>query len=227
MATRTGPTKGVAFPVAVLTLSAALLLLLTACGSQPTFHGTPLDPPMEAPNFQLTDQFGQRTSLADFRGKVVALTFLYTSCPDVCPLTTKALRKAHEALGGNASGVTFVAITVDPARDTPQRAYEYSQGKGMIEVWRFLTGSVEELRPVWDGYFIAADPYRQGEGGATTRLSQATLAQASDGVSAPYLIAHQAPVYLVDKEGRIRVLHSDVTLDSGPLVQDIQTLLRD
>ncbi|MBI2170758.1 MAG: SCO family protein [Chloroflexi bacterium] len=182
---------------------------------------------MQATPFQLQDQFGGMVSLADVAGKVVALTFLYTNCPDVCPLTTEALRQAHDALGNDASQVVFLAITVDPARDTAQRAYEYSAQKGMLDKWRFLTGSLEQLSPVWEGYFIAADAYRLDAGGAFQQLSQAALTQRAQQEGMPsYLIGHQAPVYLIDRKGFIRVLHSDVTLDVQPLVQDIRTLLR-
>ncbi len=182
---------------------------------------------MQATPFQLQDQFGQSVSLSDFSGKVVALTFLYTNCPDVCPLTTEALRKTYETLGSDVSKVAFVAITVDPARDTVQQVFQYSRDKEMLERWHFLTGSVEELEPVWQGYFVAADPYLSGEGGATEFLTQATLAQRAKQAGLPaYLITHQAPVYLIDGNGQIRVLHSDVTLDTEPLVKDLRLLVK-
>lgn len=202
--------------------------LLAGCSSSKQFQGTELQPPILAAPFQLQDQRGQTVSLADYKGKVVALTFLYTNCPDVCPLTTQALHQAYDALGNDTARVTFVAITVDPARDTVQQLYAYSQQKGMLDKWHFLTGSLDELSPLWESYFIAADPYLTDPGGAMEQLSQATLAQEAQqqGLPATYFVTHQAPVYLIDQQGAIRVLDSDVTLDAKPLVQDIKALLK-
>ncbi len=67
-----------------------------------------------APGFALTDQHGEQVTLADQRGKVTALTFLYTHCPDVCPLTAAQLRLVDEQLGADADHVALLAISVDP-----------------------------------------------------------------------------------------------------------------
>ena len=76
--------------------------------------GTELTAKEPAPEFTLLDQFGEETSLREERGKVVALTFLYTNCPDICPLTAHSLGKAHEALGEDAARISIIAISVDP-----------------------------------------------------------------------------------------------------------------
>ena len=68
-----------------------LALLATACSGSESFRGTALDTPDTAPPFQLRDQFGQAVSLSDYLGKPVVLTFLYTSCPDICPIVTETL----------------------------------------------------------------------------------------------------------------------------------------
>ncbi len=205
-----------------------LALLLPACGgSPPKFQGTVIEPPIQATPFRLQDQTGETVSLSDFSGKILALTFLYTNCPDVCPLTTESLRKVYASLGAKAARVAFVAITVDPTRDTVQQIYNYSKQKDMLDKWHFLTGSYDELSPVWQGYFVAADPYVETQGGATDMLSQEVLAaQAQQSNLQSYLVAHQSPVYLIDSKGQIRVLHSDVTLDAQPLIADIRTMLR-
>lgn len=209
-------------------LAGAALAVSLSCFQGQEFRGTVLEPPLEATPFQLHDQFGRPTSLGNFSGKIVALTFLYTNCPDVCPLTAEALRKAHAALGDDADGAAFLAITVDPTRDTVEQVHSYSTSKGMLDKWRFLTGSADELEQVWQGYFVAAEAYRGGDGGATERLSQAALAEETHlGAVSPYLVTHQAPVYLIDRKGYIRVLHSDVTADVEPLVKDMRTLLQD
>ena len=126
-----------------------------ACsGLEPTFRGTVLTSNSPAPPFELENQFGQRVSLSDYKGEVLLLTFLYTSCPDICPLTTSHLRDAHEMLGDDADGVDFVAISVDPERDTVEEAYSYSQKWGMTDTWDFLVGERQQLSPIWKAYYL-------------------------------------------------------------------------
>ena len=80
------------------------------------------------PDFTLTSQDGSRVSLRDFRGKVVAVTFIFASCPELCPMLTAKMADVQEKLG-SAFGpkIAFVSITVDPERDTPEVLKEYAQ----------------------------------------------------------------------------------------------------
>jgi protein SCO1 len=126
---------------------AVILMAVTACSRAPTFRGTALDPPRATLDFALTDQRERTVRWSDFRGRVVILTFLYTSCRDVCPLVTQELREASELLGNHRSDVAIVAVTVDPARDTIARAAAYSQEWRMAERWEFLTGREADLAP--------------------------------------------------------------------------------
>ncbi len=75
--------------------------------------------------FELTDHLGRRRTLADFRGKAVAMFFGYTHCPDVCPTTMAKLGEAVRLLGEDASRVQGLLVTVDPKRDTPQVLSQY------------------------------------------------------------------------------------------------------
>src|SRR6516162_1458068 len=85
----------------------------TPVSSQSGLQGTDLGS-MPAPTFQLKDQFGNSISLAQFKGKPVVLTFLYTHCPDVCPLTAEKIHTAMQSLGSNAQNVAVVAVSMDP-----------------------------------------------------------------------------------------------------------------
>ena len=139
---------------------ATALLLATAC-SQATsqaasFEGTELDPVRAATGFQLHDQFENRVSFSDLVGKVVILTFLYTNCPDICPVITETLKRAHTQLGDDADEVRMVAVSVDPERDTVEQAHRYSERSGMLDTWAFLVGTEDELTPIWSAYYIAA-----------------------------------------------------------------------
>src|SRR5256885_44672 len=105
-------------------------LVLAACAPAP-LAGTDLGA-TDAPDFTLTDGVtGRAVTLSAQRGQIVALTFLYTSCPDVCPLTAARFRSAQAELQSDASRVTFVAVSVDPDRDTPQAVQDFSTAHGL------------------------------------------------------------------------------------------------
>jgi protein SCO1/2 len=154
-----------------------LALVLTACSQKPA--GTP------APLFELTNQYGQVTSLADLQGKVVVLTFLYTHCPDTCPLYLSKISQAMMGLEGNSEdSVAVVAVTVDPERDTVERLKDYMAY--LPSDWQFLTGTPGQLKTMWEEYGIfvekqAAEGGRQGHTG--------------------YQVTHTAKVVIIDGKG--------------------------
>ena len=116
--------------------------------------GSPLD--ASAPAFTLTDQFGRHVSLSSFRGRVVVLTFNDPECTTICPLTTTALLHAKELLGPAASRVQLVGVGANPEATQVKWVRDYSRVHGMMHKWRFLTGSLPELRRVWHDYGIEA-----------------------------------------------------------------------
>ena len=148
--------RGRRSPLLPLSLSPALLLLLlalAACSSPATLKGTDLGKDT-APDFQLTDQNGKSVSLAGLRGKVVVLTFLYTHCPDVCPLIAEHLRATNEQLGDAANQVAFVAVSIDPANDTPAAIRTFDEAHRLRGSLIYLNGTPEQLEPVWKAYYI-------------------------------------------------------------------------
>ncbi len=222
---------------------ALLLVILSSCSGGASFRGTVLVPGDAAPPFRLHDQFGNSVALSDFSGKVVVLTFLYTHCPDVCPITAEALRRAQTLLGDDAREAEFVAITVDPQRDSVERAHQYSQEMDMLDRWRFLVGSREQLDPIWKSYWL--DPIRDlpthGEDShngsndaeaATGKLNTLNALAESPSPSPVeasvegYLVSHTAPVFLIDHQGDRRVLFTNLSLDPQPLVHDIRLLIK-
>ena len=177
---------------------AVIALALAACAS-PKLAGTELGA-TEAPDFTLTDGVtGRAVTLSAQRGQVVALTFLYTNCPDVCPLTAARFRAAQDALGPDAPKVTFIAISVDPDRDTPQAVQDFSAAHGLSASWHYLVGGRAQLSPVWAAYGIGV--------------------QAGDAA-----VTHNDAVYLIDKTGRERVLLHSEDL-AAALVPDLRALL--
>ena len=221
-------------------LAVLTMLIAVSCSGAPSFQGTSLEPDV-APSFQLRDQFGETVGLSDLAGKVMVLTFLYTHCPDVCPIMTETLRQTYQLLGDDSSQVNLVAITLDPNRDSVERAYEYSQERDMLDKWRFLVGSEDELDSIWKSYWL--DPIRgipagqvdrhdyspDGNGDGSRQDAALALEDEDRPSSVPrtndYLVSHTAPVFLIDKEGYRRVLFTDLSLDPHPLVHDIRLLV--
>ena len=192
-----------------------------------------------APDFRLRDQNNQVVSLSDFRGKVVALTFLYTYCPEICPVVSQTVRQAAELLDSDAEEVQFLAVSVDPERDTVETAFNYSEDTGLGDRWRFLVGSQQELESVWKDYWL--DPTISDSAGYEIvhihEDGELHVHDADDGsdtgtgeirvVREGPLISHSAPVFLIDREGNRRVLLNNLTLDPAPLVHDLRLLLGD
>ena len=110
-----------------------------------------------APSFTLTDQFGKRVSLRSLRGKVVVLAFNDPKCTTICPLTTTALLHAKKLLGRAGSQVDLIGIGANPDATQVKWVRAYSQVHGMLHKWRFLTGSLPELKRVWRAYGIEAE----------------------------------------------------------------------
>ncbi len=207
------------------------LVILAACGpATAEFRGTQLTAGESIPSFELTDQFGRVASSADYRGRVVLLTFLYTNCPDVCPIVTGQLRTAREALEASASEVAVVAVSVDPERDTVEAAREYSERWRMSERWEYLVGSRDELAEVWAAFYV--DPVEvdaDRESGEALRQGTGTTTEGSvdalrEGVRERYLVTHGAPVYLIDREGVMRVVFTP-PLDVEAMVHDVRVVL--
>ena len=116
-----------------------------------------LTPPTPAADFALRDSRGQLVRLSQYRGKAVLLTFLYSHCPDVCPLIVSQLRNALLKLGARASQVQVVAVSVDPSRDTSKAVNAFLVARDMTGRMEFLIGSKEQLAPVWKAYGIKVE----------------------------------------------------------------------
>jgi protein SCO1 len=109
-----------------------------------------------APAFSLMSQDGEPFSLADLRGKVVAVSFIYTQCPDICPLLTQKMVQVQDELGADfGTRVQFVSITLDPERDTEEVLKDYAQFWGAkADGWNFLTGAPDAVHEVVRRYGV-------------------------------------------------------------------------
>lgn len=143
--------------LAAAALAAAFLLL--AKFLPPLQPPAPAAPP--APNFLLRDQRGRRTSLDQFRGKVVLLTFLDPICRQLCPLTTQSMLDAVQRLGpAAAQKVELLGVNVNLQRLQVADVAAYSRIHALRRHWRFLTGSPAQLKKVWRAYhvYVAISP---------------------------------------------------------------------
>ncbi len=217
-----------------LALTGVLALLavmaLGGCGvfdSEDSFNGTVLKNAEAAPGFALTNQFGQTVGLDSFEGRVVVLTFLYTNCPDVCPIVTAQLREVGEILGADAGEARFVAVSVDPERDTAEAAREYLEKWGLSESWQFLVGERAALEAVWKDYYVAPavsghDPL--GSGQTPTPEPRGAIDTLSAEIAQRFLVIHSTPVFLIDREGRRRVVFTP-PLEPEEVAADVRRLL--
>ncbi len=110
-----------------------------------------------APNFRLTNQFGQVNSLSAFRGKVVVLTFIDSRCTTVCPLTAVVLRNLLYDLGPYAKDVQLVAVNANPVATSVTDVYDWSHQHDMLHAWQYFTGSPAELKAVWAQYYVSTE----------------------------------------------------------------------
>jgi protein SCO1/2 len=158
-----------------------------------------------APAFALTTADGGRLALADLRGKVVAVTFIYATCTDTCPVLTAKLawlgRRMGRDLGPDAA---FVAITVDPERDTPEALRSYARAHGAHGAgWAFLTGTPAEIVDVTRRYGVFARKTDRGD------------------------VDHTFLTSLVDRAGALRVQYMGVRFDPEEMLRDLRSLLRE
>ena len=221
-------TRPPALSASAAVLAACLLCLAAAACGPAQFSGTLLTSESPAASFELRNQFGETVSMADRRGRVVVLTFLYTACPDICPLTAERLRAAYELLGEAAEDVSMLVVSVDPERDTEEAALAYSKKWGMERRWDYLVGDRDSLSETWRAYFVAASVEDGGGAVPATRpegeAGKSGVEGLHEAIEERYLVFHSGPVYLIDRDGVMRVLFT-LPFKAAELARDVELLL--
>src|SRR5271165_3930388 len=117
-----------------------------------------LTPVAPAPPLALRNYLGQPVNIDSYRGKAVLVTFLYTNCPDVCPLITSNLRVAEDLMGPAVSAkAQIIAVSVDPRGDTPKAVAAFLARHGMTGRMQYLIGSAGELARVWKAWGVGSE----------------------------------------------------------------------
>lgn len=219
---RSGPPANQLLALLAITALATVALVLVATrasrdgddrvatgfsGRQAPFRGNHLpdgvrDKP--APRIRLADARGGVLDTRLLRGVPYVVTFLYTDCPDVCPLIAQELREALRLLGPGAREVAVAAVSVDPRGDTRARVRAWLDRQRMPRNFHYLIGTQASLEPVWRSYFVG--PQRRG-----VKESR-----------------HTASIWLVDAEGRWRTKFSGgAPVAPADIAHDLRVLARE
>jgi protein SCO1/2 len=188
----------------MLTAIHSLALVLQLAGSPTETNRLAVIRP--APDFTLTDADGRKVTLTQFRGKVVFVSFIFTTCSGSCPATTHRMAKLQEALGRSGDlkdKVQFISITLDPERDTPARLRDYMH---LYEIepanWCFLTGPKDAAQKTLAAWGMWAKPAANGQ------------------------LDHPSRVFLIDPQGRVREIYNLDFLRTAWAVEDVRLLLK-
>jgi len=200
--------------VALLAVVGALAAVLIHGPSKQTALGEVVTPehrgafdgltitPKAAPPLVLRNYLGNTVNIASFRGKAVLVTFLYTHCPDICPLITSHLHTAISSMSAaERKRVQIIAVSVDPRGDTPTTVGEFLRDHGMTGKMDYLIGSAAQLGRVWAAWGVGAER------------------DAGD----PALITHSALVYGITGKGQVVVIYPESFLPSE-IVHDVPRL---
>ena len=158
-----------------------------------------------APSFMLTTQDNAQLKLTDLRGKVVAVTFIFTTCKDTCPVLTAKLVGVQRKLAADVSpNVAFVAISLTPKHDTPDVLKAYADAHNAdLSRWSFLTGDAKQIQALAKQYGVFVKK------------------KSADDVDHGFLTS------IIDRAGIIRVQYMGVRFEPSELLADLQALVKE
>jgi protein SCO1/2 len=167
-----------------------------------SYAGLVLDPSKPAPALALDNYLGQPVNIDEYRGKAVLVTFLYTHCPDVCPLIASMLHTALEEMSSSERReVQIIAVSVDPRGDTPATVGQFLAAHEMTGRMQYLLGSASVLPQVWARWGV----------GSTRDTGN------------PQLVAHTALIYGITGRGKIATIYPS-NFAPSEIVRDVPRL---
>jgi protein SCO1/2 len=167
------------------------------------FAGTAASPSKPAPPLRLKDSQGHQVDIDQYRGKAVLLTFIYTHCPDVCPLIVGNLHTAQSQLGPKGDDLQLIAVSVDPKGDTPTAVNAFLSERRMSGRMAYLLGSRPQLEKVWSDWGI--------------------VARTSPKKTDPDLVEHSALIYGISASGNVTTLYP-AQFEPAQIVHDVPIL---
>ena len=215
-------------------ISLAILMLMTTtlagCISNEDevldlFHGDDLpsdDPEYAVNEFSLIKPDGNLTNLSDYEGQVLIVSFIYSRCPDVCPIVSSNLRWLSQVLADDyETNFSIISVTVDPWWDTQNVLGEYADQRNLS--WPHLTGDLESLEPIWESFHVGLQTY--------TNVSNETNEGDSNNTSGrhhpDYLVDHSTATIIIDKEHKQRVRWNDLDWEPTLFAEDVQQLMEE
>ena len=188
-----------------IALLCLIFICLVSCQKiqDQSFVGTDISSAHMDTSFKLRDFNGRLRTLEDFRGKVVVLFFGFTHCPDICPTTMTDLKKTMNLLKEKASGIQVIFITLDPALDTEDVLKKFIPT--FNSSFLGLTGSEREIDKVTTQFKIFYN-------------------KVNDGSKAGYTIDHSAGLYVIDKNGNVK-LHISYREKPEDIASDLEKLI--
>jgi protein SCO1 len=162
----------------------------------------------EAPEFALTNQDGKEVKLSQMKGKVLLVSFVFTTCSGSCPATTHRMANVQQKLKQAGllapERLQLLSITLDPKRDTPEVLRSYMKLYDLDPAtWSFLTGPADRVEQVIEAWGMWAKPAANGQ------------------------LDHPSRIFLVDKQGRIREIYNTDLLRADNVVEDIEQLVQE
>jgi protein SCO1/2 len=166
------------------------------------YAGYALEPARTAPPLALKNYLGVPVNIADYRGKAVLVTFLYTHCPNVCPIIASTLHTALEQMpAGERRQVQIITVSVDPRGDTPASVAQFLAAHEMTGQIQYLLGSARALARVWSQWGVGS----QRDSGN------------------PEVVAHTALIYGITAHGKLKTVYSSSFAPSD-IVHDVARL---
>jgi len=210
-----GPSSRTLFAVVVLVvIVAGAILLLAGKGSSSSppaasrsagkalFSGSEASPPEREPALALRNYNGEAVNMSNYRGKAVLVTFIYTHCPDVCPLITANLHVAQGLLGPvRDAKLQIIAVSVDPRGDTPKTVASFLSKHDMTGHMKYLIGSASQLARVWKAWGVGSER----------------------DVHNPGIVEHTGLVYGISASGKVMTLYAG-NFRPAEIVHDVPLL---
>ena len=189
------------------------------------FNGDDIYPTVAVESFELVNQDDITINSSIYENKVVVVVFMFTRCPDVCPIVSANVKWLYSQLGTEEQEqVEIISITVDPWVDDPNLLTLYRENMSLD--WNHFTGELEQLEPVWGNFGVGLKTVSSDEYGAN--YSNSSDSENTSGRHHPeldYLVDHSTGTILVDKDGFQRVWWGDADWVPEFALQDVKKLV--